>query len=500
MCGIFGLAIDNTKFFEYEFIKTLVDQLFIYSETRGKEAAGIALKGENSVDIFKKACRASQFIKEEEFKELLKKKLSDNNKTFSFIGHSRLVTNGFQYDNNNNQPVVTSDLVGVHNGIITNCNNLLETYKDIKVSSELDSEILLQLLKINLDLTQNDLNYAISKTFDQIKGSASLASYTIKNRNLSLATNTGALFYIVSKSKNFFAFASERFILNKIIKSRNYLKKFEPVEIHQIKSFNSLHIDLNKLKIEELSFKSKKKFRLSSSLVDKKTNNFKILDHTKSFQTLKRCTNCILPETYPYIDFDKKGVCRHCRNFKPINIKGKSNLLEKIEKYRKNDGRPDCIVALSGGRDSCYGLHYIKKNLGLNPVAFTYDWGFVTDLARRNCARVCGKLGVEHIIRSPDISQKRRFVRKNIKAWLKRPELGMIPLFMAGDKAFYYHARELRKELGAELVFFCGGQALGSGQFTVGQGAGAGHLGGGGHVLHNPALTFTLGQIQGGHF
>ena len=72
----------------------------------------------------------------------------------------------------------------------------------------------------------------------------------------------------------------------------------------------------------------------------------------------------------------------------------------------------------------------------MNPIAFTYDWGLVTDLARRNCARICGKLGVEHIIRTPNIAKKRKFVRQNIEAWLKKPELGMIPLFMAGDKAF----------------------------------------------------------------
>ncbi len=84
----------------------------------------------------------------------------------------------------------------------------------------------------------------------------------------------------------------------------------------------------------------------------------------------------------------------------------------------------------------------------MNPVAFTYDWGMVTDLARRNQARVCGKLGVEHIIRSADITAKRRYVRKNVEAWLKKPELGMVTLFMAGDKEFYAHARQLRKETG----------------------------------------------------
>ena len=96
----------------------------------------------------------------------------------------------------------------------------------------------------------------------------------------------------------------------------------------------------------------------------------------------------------------------------------------------------------------------------MNPIAFTYDWGFVTDLARRNAARICGKLGVELIIRSPNIATKRRYVRKNVQAWLKNPQLGMIPLFMAGDKAFYYHARKLRKETGIKLVIFSTGNIM----------------------------------------
>jgi hypothetical protein len=131
-----------------------------------------------------------------------------------------------------------------------------------------------------------------------------------------------------------------------------------------------------------------------------------------------------------------------------------------VEPYRSKDGSPDVIVAFSGGRDSSYGLHYVKTVLGMNPVAFTYDWGMVTDLARRNQARVCGKLGIEHIVRSADITQKRRFIRKNVEAWLKRPDLGMVTLFTAGDKAFYAHARALRKETGIKLVIFSTGNMI----------------------------------------
>jgi tRNA(Ile)-lysidine synthase TilS/MesJ len=100
---------------------------------------------------------------------------------------------------------------------------------------------------------------------------------------------------------------------------------------------------------------------------------------------------------------------------------GEQALLDAVAPFRSTDGSPDVIVAFSGGRDSSYGLHYVKKHLGMNPVAFTYDWGMVTDLARRNQARVCGKLGVEHILRSADIVAKRRFVRKNVEAARRSP-------------------------------------------------------------------------------
>ena len=61
---------------------------------------------------------------------------------------------------------------------------------------------------------------------------------------------------------------------------------------------------------------------------------------------------------------------------------------------------------------------------------------------------------MEHIWVSADIKQKRRNVRKNVEAWLKRPELGMVPLFMAGDKQFMYHANRLMKETDIRLMVY----------------------------------------------
>lgn len=172
------------------------------------------------------------------------------------------------------------------------------------------------------------------------------------------------------------------------------------------------------------------------------------------FDTIRRCTRCILPETMPYIDFDSKGVCNFCRDYKKNTPMGLDPLLQKLERHRGRTGDIDCLVGLSGGRDSIYALHYICKHLRMNPAAYTYDWGMVTDLARRNISRICGALGVEHILVSADINRKRRYIRKNVKAWLKRPELGTVPLFMAGDKHYFYYAEQVKKQLGVDLMFF----------------------------------------------
>jgi hypothetical protein len=169
---------------------------------------------------------------------------------------------------------------------------------------------------------------------------------------------------------------------------------------------------------------------------------------------LRRCTKCILPETMPFIEFDDEGVCNYCREYKRIQPHGQEALLKAVEPYRRKDGGAECIVSVSGGRDSVYGLHCVKSVLGLNPIAYTYDWGMVTDLARRNVSRICGKLGIEHILISADIAVKRNNIRKNVEAWLKKPDLGMVPLFMAGDKHYFYHMNKLRKRTGIKLTIY----------------------------------------------
>ena len=54
----------------------------------------------------------------------------------------------------------------------------------------------------------------------------------------------------------------------------------------------------------------------------------------------------------------------------------------------------------------------VVNELKMKPVSYTYDWGMVTDLGRRNISRVCSKLGIENIIVAADIEMKRKNIRK----------------------------------------------------------------------------------------
>jgi glutamine---fructose-6-phosphate transaminase (isomerizing) len=171
--------------------------------------------------------------------------------------------------------------------------------------------------------------------------------------------------------------------------------------------------------------------------------------------SLQRCTRCVLPETFPFITFDEDGVCNFCHNYQKKELLGMDALEELLDRHRDADGTLKCVVSFSGGRDSSYGLHLVKKVLNMDPVAFTYDWGVATDIAQRNQVRMCEKLGVEQIKITANLDRKRANIKANLKAWLKKPDLGTIPVLTSVGQQFFYHANQVGKRLGRELIVLC---------------------------------------------
>ena len=464
MCGIFGF-ISNNNGWEKVLGKKILENLYKLSETRGKEASGLMVSNKQVIHVIKDSIPASELVKKRVYNKTIDNFLKSDNEICA-IGHSRLVTNGSAEDNNNNQPFYFSGISVVHNGIITNEESLWKKNLDLDIkSTNLDTEIFTKIFKKNLD-TFSTIE-ALIKTFESIEGVANVSILFEKLHTLILTTNNGSLYYAESKKKESLIFASEKYILKKCINSVDSKNKFFSIhEINHIKPNTGIIVNLLSMKKDFFNFEKKKiiKFEEANKKIIDISENKETLKGLNSFQSkkkdysenyenyyrnrekiskLKRCTRCILPITMPFISFDDQGVCNYCKEYKFDKPKGLNEFKKLFENKNENF---DCIATFSGGRDSSYGVHVLKKKLNLDFLTFTYDWGMVTDLARRNQMRMCGSLGVEHILVSADIKKKRKNIKKNVLAWLKKPELGMIPLFMAGDKQFFYWADVVSKQ------------------------------------------------------
>ena len=110
----------------------------------------------------------------------------------------------------------------------------------------------------------------------------------------------------------------------------------------------------------------------------------------------KRCASCLLPDTYPDVTFNGEGVCNHCRGYAKRQPLGEERFLQKIRSRKGADY--DCVVGISGGKDSCYVAYLAKKKYGLRALAVTYDFPFMVELARQNIRTVCDKLGLELLV------------------------------------------------------------------------------------------------------
>lgn len=112
------------------------------------------------------------------------------------------------------------------------------------------------------------------------------------------------------------------------------------------------------------------------------------------------CKRCIIPDSFPNVTFDN-GVCSFCSNYDRFpkitkDTLGKDRLLEILTSEKTSDY--DCIVPLSGGKDSTYALFHIVRYLKLKPLAVHFDSGFVVDIAKRNIEKTCKILSVDLVI------------------------------------------------------------------------------------------------------
>jgi len=171
---------------------------------------------------------------------------------------------------------------------------------------------------------------------------------------------------------------------------------------------------------------------------------------------MKVCTRCVLPETYPGIEFNEQGVCNFCTGFDSRekqmeeagnHFKNEEEVKEALKKYKALNRKYDLLVPLSGGVDSCFTLIQIVEKFGLRPLVFHSDHGWDDPTATRNVEKLCKELDVDLLIWKNDLV----FMRKLFKYFNESDDYTVSPCYPCGNM-LYLNGLELADNFDIPLV------------------------------------------------
>lgn len=146
---------------------------------------------------------------------------------------------------------------------------------------------------------------------------------------------------------------------------------------------------------------------------------------------MRYCSRCILPDTRPGITLDAAGVCTACHGHDDketqIDWDARARAFEQlVDETKARAASYDCIVPVSGGKDSWYQIIRAKE-YGLSVLAVTWRTPARTEIGQRNLDAMVAKLGVDHIDYTIDPDVERRFM----KAAFEERGITGLPMHMA---------------------------------------------------------------------
>ena len=131
------------------------------------------------------------------------------------------------------------------------------------------------------------------------------------------------------------------------------------------------------------------------------------------------CTKCVYPIATVNLNIDDDGVCSSCKTFEAFETipesvweKRKEKLIEIIEESKKNNASNyDCLIPVSGGKDSYYQTHLMVKDLGLKPLLMTYHGNNFLPEGDFNRDQMRHNFNADHIVWGPSIDVLKKLNR-----------------------------------------------------------------------------------------
>ncbi len=123
---------------------------------------------------------------------------------------------------------------------------------------------------------------------------------------------------------------------------------------------------------------------------------------------MKYCTKCVCPAASAApLAFDEQGVCSGCRvaaQKDTIDWEERGEeLRELLEEYRSAGSNYDCLIPVSGGKDSHFQTYVITQVYGLRPLLVTYHGNNYTEVGLRNLRNLRERFGCDHVFFSPNV-------------------------------------------------------------------------------------------------
>ncbi|MDO8592417.1 MAG: N-acetyl sugar amidotransferase [bacterium] len=141
----------------------------------------------------------------------------------------------------------------------------------------------------------------------------------------------------------------------------------------------------------------------------------------KNINKVIYCKKCAYPSSSAVpLAFGEDGICSGCKTSsqsRGIDWESRRKEFERlIEEYRNKDGSGyDCIIPVSGGKDSYFQIHLIKKIYNLNPLLVTYNGNNYTPTGMKNLINMRNVFGVDHIFFTPSVDTLKKLNRLGMR-------------------------------------------------------------------------------------
>lgn len=167
---------------------------------------------------------------------------------------------------------------------------------------------------------------------------------------------------------------------------------------------------------------------------------------------MKYCKKCVMPDTRPGMKFNEEGICGGCLVAEKKELIDWDDRFKQLgqlcDKYRGVNGEEaDCIVPVSGGKDSHYQVYIMKEKMGMHPLLVKVEDNFrATEAGNYNLKNISEAFGCDIISLKPNIRAQKNLTRKMFESH------GM-PTWSI-DRAIYSFPIYLGIKLGIQLIVY----------------------------------------------